>query len=293
LSEVVLRPDDTLDDILKKVELATIMGTYQSTLTKYRYLRKVWRDNAEEERLLGVSLTGIMDHPVLCEVTDEAKRWLSTMKEYAIEVNKEWSEKLGINQSVAITTVKPSGTVAELVDTASGIHPRFSDFYIRSVRNDTKDPLAQMLIDQGVPNEQDVTKQDTVTVFSFPKRSPDHCVKRDKMTAIQQLEHYRMVRDCWCEHNVSITVYVRDHEWLAVGDWVYNNWDDVGGISFLPYSDHIYKQAPFIEITNDEYDTAVAEFPEVDFDKLPNYEKDDTTTSSHELACSAGSCAIS
>ena len=292
LSEVVIRPDDSLEDLCRKVEIATIIGTYQSLLTEFRYIRTIWKKNAEEERLLGVSLTGIMDHPILSKVTDEAKVWLTRMREVSIQTNKQWSNTLGIEQSVACTCVKPSGTVAELVDTSSGIHPRFSQFYIRSVRNDAKDPLAKLLSDQGVPVEPDVMNPSNILVFSFPKRAPTTSILRDDITALQQLEHYRMIRDEWCEHNPSITVYVKPDEWLEVGAWVYKNWDDVGGISFLPHSDHNYKQAPFSEISSEEFHALEEAFPDIDFSKIVEYEKDDHTTATHELACVAGACSI-
>lgn len=203
LSEVVIRPTDTLSDLCEKVRVASIIGTFQSTLTNFRYIRNIWKKNAEEERLLGVSLTGIMDHPVLSRVSGEAKEWLVKMKEVAVEVNKEWANKLGIEASVSITCVKPSGTVSELVDASSGIHPRFSEYYVRSVRNDIKDPLATLMVDQHVPYEPDITKPDSILVFSFPKKSPPLSVMRNDITAIEQLNHYRMIRDYWCEHNPS------------------------------------------------------------------------------------------
>lgn len=293
LSEVVIRPEDTLETLSEKVRLAAIIGTFQSTLTDFRYIRNIWKKNAEEERLLGVSLTGIMDHPVLSQVSKDAEMWLSSLRETAIDTNKEWAEKLGLEQSAAVTCVKPSGTVAELVDTASGIHPRYSAFYIRSVRNDSKDPLAKLMIDQGIPHEPDAMNPNNSMVFSFPKKTPESSVMRTDIGAIDQLNHYRMVRDHWCEHNPSITIYVKPDEWLAVGDWIYRNWDDVGGVSFLPYSDHIYKQAPFSEISQEEYHALEEAFPEIDFSVIHQYESDDNTTATHELACVSGACSIS
>jgi len=292
LSEVVIRPEDDLESLTEKVRLASIIGTFQSTLTDFRYIRNIWKKNAEEERLLGVSLTGIMDHPILSQVTKDAEMWLTLLRATAINTNKEWAEKLGIEQSAACTCVKPSGTVAELVDTASGIHPRYSAFYIRSVRNDTKDPLAKLMVDQGIPHEPDVMNPNNIMVFSFPKRTPETSVMRNDIGAIDQLNHYRMVRDYWCEHNPSITVYVKPDEWLAVGDWIYRNWDDVGGVSFLPHSDHIYKQPPFSEISQEEYHALEESFPEIDFSSIHQYETDDNTTATHELACVAGVCSI-
>lgn len=291
LSEVVIRPQDTLEILKKKVEIATIIGTFQSTLTDFRYLRTIWKKNAEEERLLGVSLTGIMDHPVLSKVCDEAKEWLTELRQVAIGINKEWANKLSINQSVAITCCKPSGTVSELVDSSPGIHPRFSKYYLRSIRNDQKDPITKLMQDQGVPNEQDVMNPTNV-IFSFPKKSPEESVIREEITAIQQLDHYKMIKDYWTEHNPSCTIYIKPNEWLAVGDWIYRNWDDVGGVSFLPYSDHVYKQAPFQEIDKETYEKLLAEMPEINFSKIAEYENDDMTAGSQELACVAGSCAI-
>lgn len=295
LSEVVVRPEDTYESLKEKVEIATILGTFQSTLTNFRYLRAGWRKNAEEERLLGVSLTGIMDHPVLSGAgrphgDEELPKILEKLKQHAIAVNKEWAERLGIAPSVAITTVKPSGTVSQLVDSSSGIHPRYSPYYVRTVRADAKDPLAEFLVQQGVPVEWDVTKPDRVRVFSFPRKSPEHAVMRKDMNAIEQLEHYLIFKKHWCEHNPSITVYVKEDEWLAVGAWVYKHFDDVGGVSFLPYSDHVYKQAPYQEITAEQYEKLEAEFPEIHWDEFK--ETEDTLTNVKELACVSGVCEI-
>lgn len=292
LTEVVIRAGDTLQDLKDKVEVATIMGTFQSTLTNYRYVRAVWKKNAEEERLLGVSMTGIMDHEVLSIASEEAASWLRELREHAVKVNAEWAAKLGIEASAAITTVKPSGTVSQLVDSASGIHPRYSEHYIRTVRADKKDPLAQFMRAEGFPVEDCVMKGDTTDVFSFPVEAPKHAVFRNDMTAVEQLEHYLMFKQEWCEHNPSITVYVRDHEWLAVGDWVYNHFDDVGGVSFLPHTDHVYQQAPYTECTEEEYRELVAKMPTVSWEKLQDFEKEDCTTNTKELACSAGHCEI-
>jgi ribonucleoside-triphosphate reductase len=292
LSEVVIRAEDSLLCLLDKVRLATIIGTYQSLLTNFRYIRPLWKENQEEERLLGVSLTGIMDHPVLSQTSEVAAKWLCAMKAHAIEVNKEWAAKLGINQSVAITTVKPSGTVSQLVDSASGIHPRYSNYYVRTVRGDKKDPLAQLMRQQGFPVEDCAIKPDTVDVFSFPVKGPEQAVYRNDRSAIEQLEHYLMVQSNWTEHNVSITVYVKDHEWLGVGDWVYRHWDEVAGVSFLPHSDHSYKQAPYQECGQEEYEALLARMPSFDWDALSNFERDDSTVNTKELACSAGVCEI-
>jgi len=292
LTEIVVRADDRLEDLLDKAEVATIMGTFQSTLTNYRYVRKVWQKNAEEERLLGVSMTGIMDHPVLSQPTAEAAEWLDILKQHVVRVNEAWAKKLGINPAAAITTVKPSGTVSQLVDSASGIHPRYAPFYIRTVRADKKDPLAQFMRERGFPVEDDVMKPDTTDVFSFPVRAPAHAVFRDDMTAIQQLEHYLLFKRHWCEHNPSITVYVREHEWLAVGDWVYNHFDDIGGVSFLPHTEHSYKQAPYTECSEEEYRELLKKIPEVSWSELQDFEKEDSTISTKELACSAGACEV-
>ena len=292
LTEVVIRAGDTLEDLMDKVEVATIMGTFQSTLTDYRYIRSVWRRNAEEERLLGVSMTGIMDHELLSRPSEQAAQWLDQLREHAIRVNAEWAKRLGINPSAAITTVKPSGTVSQLVDSSSGIHPRYAKDYVRTVRADKKDPLAQFMRAENFPVEDCVMKPDTTDVFSFPVRGPEHAVFRNDMPAIQQLEHYRMFATHWCEHNPSITVYVRDNEWLAVGDWVYNNFDDVGGVSFLPHSDHAYQQAPYTECTAEEYEALAAKMPTVAWTKLQEFEKEDGTISTKELACTAGVCEI-
>ena len=292
LTEAVLRHTDSLNDIMDKIEVAVIMGTYQSMLTNFRHVRPIWRRNQEEERLLGVSLTGIMDHPVLSQVSNMAKEWLNTLREHAIAVNKIWAEKLGINQSVAITTVKPSGTVSQLVDSSSGAHPRYSEFYIRTVRADKKDPLAKFMRQQGFPVEDCVSKPSTTDVFSFPVQGPSFAVFRNDRTAIDQLEHYLMLQNHWTEHNVSITVYVRDHEWMEVGAWVYKHFDDVAGVSFLPHSDHSYRQAPYTECTKEDYEALLARMPEFDWDQLREFEKDDSTVSVRELSCTAGTCEL-
>lgn len=292
LSEVVIRKDDSLDDLLEKVRIATIMGTYQSMLTDFRYVRNIWKKNQEDERLLGVSLTGIMDHPILSCTSPTAESWLKEMKECAVKVNAEWAAKLGINQSAAITTVKPSGTVSQLVDSASGIHPRYSQYYIRTVRADKKDPLAQLMRQQGFPVEDCVSKGDTTDIFSFPVAGPDHAVMRNDRTALEQLEHYLMFQTHWSEHNVSITVYVKDHEWMGVGDWVYRHFDRLAGVSFLPHSDHNYKQAPYTECSKEEYEELLSRMPDFNWAALATFEKDDSTVNTKELACTAGHCEI-
>lgn len=298
LSEVVVRSNDTFDDLKRKVEVATIIGTFQSTLTNFRYVRPIWKRNAEEERLLGVSLTGIMDHPALSGVEDcfWERGWdlgneLEELKEHAINTNKDWAGRLGIQPSVAITTVKPSGTVSQLVDSSSGIHPRQYQTYLRTVRNDAKDPISAFLTDAGIQVEDDVTNPSN-KVFYFPQRAPEGSVTTNDITAIEQLEHYLVYRQFWCEHNPSITVYVRDGEWLDVGAFVYKHFDELGGVSFLPLNDHIYKQAPYIEITESEYEEWVKKTPTIDWSKLNEYETENSTTITHDLACSAGFCEL-
>ena len=292
LTEVVAREHDTLEDLKAKVEIATILGTLQSTLTNFRYLRNIWKKNAEEERLLGVSFTGIMDHPVLngTKGNDVLKEWLNTLREVAIETNIKYAELLGIERSASITTVKPSGTVSQLVDSASGIHPRYEPFYVRTVRADVKDPLALFMQEQGVPCEPDVMKPHVGLVFSFPMKAPSSAKFRNDMNAIDQLEHYLTWKNEWCEHNPSITVYVREHEWMQVGAWVYEHFDEVGGVSFLPHSDHSYKQAPYQEIDEITYIKLVDTFPKIDWKAFR--EKGDNTTATRELACVSGVCEI-
>ena len=292
LTEVVAREFDTLEDLKSKVEVATILGTLQSTLTNFRYLRNIWKKNAEEERLLGVSFTGIMDHSVLngSRGTELLKEWLNKLREVAIETNIKYAELLGVERSTSITTVKPSGTVSQLVDSASGIHPRYEPFYVRTVRADVKDPLALFMQEQGVPCEPDVMKPHVGLVFSFPMKAPSSAKFRNDMNAIDQLEHYLTWKTEWCEHNPSITVYVREHEWMQVGAWVYEHFDDVGGVSFLPHSDHSYKQAPYQEIDEATYSKLIENFPHIEWEKFK--EKGDNTTATRELACVSGVCEI-
>ena len=296
LSEVVVRPEDTEETLKEKVEIATIFGTLQSTLSDFRYLTKQWKDNTEEERLLGVSLTGIMDNFVLSGgAFNEAvlKSMLINLKDHAIETNKKWAELLGVNQSTAITCVKPSGTVSQLVDSASGIHPRYSPYYLRTVRADKKDPLCDMMIDKGFHAEDDVMKPNDTKVIYFPMKSPVESVMRDAKSAIEQLEIWKLYQLYWCEHKPSITVYVKEEEWLQVGAWVYENFDVMSGVSFLPHSDHSYKQAPYQEVDKKTYQEWVAKTPRnINWMDLTQYEKEDTTTSSKELACTAGACEI-
>lgn len=298
LSEVVARAGDSFDDLRRKVRIATILGTLQATLTDFRYLSRAWKKNTEEEALLGVSMTGIMDHPILSGslACDEdgctLEEWLGELLEISIETNREWAEKLGINPAAAITCVKPSGTVSQLVDSASGIHPRYSPYYIRTVRADAKDPLARFMVDKGFPVEPDVMKPDSTLVFSFPMKAPEDAVFRDDRTAIQQLEHWLIYQRSWCEHKPSVTIYVKEHEWMEVGAWVYEHFDEMSGVSFLPHSDHTYKQAPYQEIDKETYLSLVAGIPEVDWTELGDYEEQDRTTASQTLACSGGICEV-
>ena len=292
LTEVVVRAADDKESLKKKVRLATILGTIQSTFTHMPYLRKIWQENTEQERLLGVSLTGIMDNMVLSKTLD-SKTWLKEMKELAIDTNIYYSAILKIPQSAAITCVKPSGTVSQLVDSASGIHARHSDYYIRTVRGDNKDPLTMFLKDSGIPTEACVMKPDSTTVFSFPTKSPTGSVTRNVMTAIEQLELWKHYALNWCEHKPSVTITVKDEEWMEVGAWVYKNFDICSGISFLPHSDHTYAQAPYQDITEEEYNDLKKQMPtKIDWSALSLYEKKDTTNNSQTLACTADGCEI-
>jgi ribonucleoside-triphosphate reductase len=292
LTEIVVRATDSLLDLMDKVRVATILGTYQSLLTNFRYIREDWKRNQEEERLLGVSMTGIMDHPVLGQVSDQARSWLDQLLEHAVAVNKEWAAKLGINKAAAVTTVKPSGTVSQLVDAASGKHERYAPFYIRTVRGDKKDPLTQLMIAQGFPYEDAYGKEHTTAVFSFPTKAPEGAVFRNDRPSIQQLEHYLMFQEHWSQHNVSNTIYVKDHEWLEVGAWVYKHFDKLAGVSFLPHSDHTYRQAPYQECSKEEYEALLARMPTFNWDELALFERDDSTVNTKELACHAGVCEI-
>ena len=293
LSEVVVRPEDTEHTLLNKVRLATILGTFQSTLTNFKYVSKDWKKNCIEERLLGVSLTGIMDNKWTAGKLPGLDVLLKNLKQISVDTNKEWSEKLKINQSAAITCVKPSGTVSQLVDSASGIHARHNPYYIRTVRGDKKDPLTKMMIEQGFPAEDDVMKPNDTTVFSFPiKCSPDAVFRQD-LSAIEQLELWKTYQVHWCEHKPSVTISVKEEEWIDVGAWVYKNFDLMSGVSFLPYSEHTYKQAPYQDCNEKEYKDLMNKMPtSVDWNKLSQYEKSDMTVGSQELACSAGSCEI-
>ena len=293
LTEVVIRESDRFDDLKRKVVLATILGTAQATLTKFPYLRKIWNTNTEEERLLGVSLTGIMDNELTSGRKKGLDKTLESLREIAVETNREWSQIFRIPPSTAITCVKPSGTVSQLVDSASGIHPRHSKYYIRTVRGDNKDPLTKFMIDNGVPSEPDFMKPDGQTVFSFPMKSPHTSVIRHEMTAIQQLEMWLTYQRYWCEHKPSVTVSVKDDEWMEVGAFVFKHFDEMSGVSFLPHSDHTYQQAPYQDCTEKEYNSMLDKFVyDINWDSLDDYEKEDTTAGSQTFACSGDTCEI-
>ena len=293
LTEVVVRATDNIKDLERKVRLATILGTIQSTFIQFPYLRKVWQRNTAEERLLGVSLTGVMDNPLMNLKNTGLDKTLEHLKWIAVETNKLWAEKLDIPVSAAITCNKPSGTVSQLCDSASGIHARHSEYYIRRVRGDMKDPLTQFMIDQGIPSEPDVFKPDQTMVFSFPQKAPDKAVVTSDMSAIDQLEMWLAYQRSWCEHKPSVTINVRSSEWFSVGAFVYKNFDEMSGVSFLPYSEHTYQQAPYEEIGKSDYTTLLSLMPEsIDWAKLKEYEAEDTTIGSQTLACTGGSCEI-
>ena len=288
LSEVVVRSDDTLGSLRDKVRIATILGTFQSTLTNFKYLSKEWQRNCEEERLLGVSLTGIMDNPLTNGTKGDTKKLLNELRQVAVDTNREYADKLGIERSASITCVKPSGTVSQLVDSASGIHARHNPYYIRTVRADNKDPLCKMMKAEGFPNEPDVTKPDHTTVFSFPAKSPTGAVCRNDMTAWKQLSLWHTYAKEWCEHKPSVTVSVKEDEWVNTSAWVYDNFDDISGISFLPFSDHTYKQAPYQDCTKEEYNELLKQMPKnVNWASLADYETQDYTSASQEFACTS------
>ena len=289
LSEVVVRPEDTAESLRRKVRIATILGTLQATLTDFRYLRNIWKTNTEEESLLGVSLTGILDNPLLTLENEDLDLLLEDLRDVSIATNKEWAERLGIPQSTAITCVKPSGTVSQLVDSASGIHGRYAPYYIRRVRADMRDPLCKVLEDAGVPCEMDNFSPST-KVFSFPKQAPEGAVFASEQSGMEQLELWAKYQEHWCEHKPSITVYYRDSEFLEIGNWVYNNFDSISGISFLPYDEHSYAQAPYEQITEEEYNEMVKDFP-TEFDWNLN-EEDDFTEGSQTLACVGNACEL-
>ena len=293
LTEVVVRATDGIEDLERKVRLATILGTIQSTYTHFPYLRKLWKKNTEEERLLGVSLTGIMDNPLMTTRNAGLEKTLEHLRGIAVDTNTEWANRLGIPVSTAITCVKPSGTVSQLADSASGIHSRHSAYYIRTVRGDTKDPLTQFMIDQGIPSEPCVMKPDTTIVFSFPVKSPEGATTRDDMTALEALETWLMYQRHWCEHKPSITVNVRDDEWMEVGAFVYKHFDEMSGVSFLPYDGGTYRQAPYQECGKSDYEELKSLMPKaIDWSKLSEYESEDNTSGMQTMACSGDSCEI-
>jgi len=293
LTECVVRATDTLETLSDKVRLATILGTIQSTYTKFPYLRKKWADNTEEERLLGVSLTGIMDNPLMTTKNKGLEKTLVHLRSVAIATNAEWSKRLGIPAAAAISCVKPSGTVSQLVDSASGIHARHSPYYIRTVRGDNKDPLTQFMIDQGIPNEPDAFKPDQTTVFSFPQKAPSGAICTADMSAIEQLEMWLAYQRFWCEHKPSVTINVKSSEWLEVGAFVYKHFDEMSGVSFLPFNEHTYQQAPYQDCGKSDYDTLKSIMPKrIDWSKLSEYESEDNTSGSQTLACTGDSCEI-
>jgi ribonucleoside-triphosphate reductase len=295
LSEVVLREEDTIADVTNKVRLASILGTWQSTLTDFKYIRKIWKDNTEEERLLGVSLTGQFGHKFFSgqEDLNELAGILDNLRQWAVDINIEEAAKIGIPASAAVTCVKPSGTVSQLVGVSSGMHAWHSDYYIRTVRGDKKDPITQFLKDSGIPTEDDVMKPNDTYVFSFPVKAPEYAITRDKLNAIQQLEVWLVYQRHWCEHKPSITVSVKEDEWMEVGAWVYKHFDEVSGISFLPYSEHTYVQAPYQEVTKEQYEEMLTKMPKsINWEALSLYELEDSTTGSQALACVSGECEI-
>ena len=293
LSEVVVRPEDTKETLLEKVELAAVLGTFQSTLTNFKYVSKEWRKNCEEERLLGVSITGIMDNPLTNGKKGDLDSLLKELKERAIKTNAKIAKEIGIPQSAAITCVKPSGTVSQLVDAASGIHARHNPYYIRTVRGDKKDPLTQMMVDAGFPVEDDIMNPGHTSVFSFPMKAPDHAVFRTDMSAVEQLELWLSYQKNWCEHKPSVTITVKENEWMEVGAWVFDNFEWMSGVSFLPFSEHTYQQAPYQDCDMEAYKDMLSKMPkDVDWSALAGYETRDMTVGSQELACTAGGCEI-
>lgn len=290
LTELVCRSEDDNESMMRKIEVATILGTIQSTLTDFRYLRRIWKKNTEEERLLGVSLTGILDSKLVYDASPEV---IESWRNHAVSVNKKLAEKLGINQSASITCVKPSGTVSQLVDSASGIHARHSSYYIRRVRGDKKDPITTFMSLANIPVEDDVMKPESTAVFSFPIKAPENSITRNDLTAIQQLELWLKIQRHWCEHKPSITVTVKENEWVEVGAWVWKHFDEVSGISFLPHSDHTYRQAPYEECDEETYRKLLESMPSsIDWKELGKFEQGDRTTGSQDLACSAGVCEV-
>lgn len=295
LTEIIIEENDTTDSLIEKTAIATLLGTIQSSFTNFKYLRKVWRDNCEEERLLGVSLTGQFGNELMSGRLghDELSLVLNQMREAAIQTNAAIADAMGINRSTAITTVKPSGTVSQLTATSSGMHPWHNDFYIRSVRQDNKDPMTEFMKFQGIPNEPDVMNPEGTTVFYFPQKAPTGAVTRFDLTAIDHLEFWKTYKINWTEHNPSVTINVREHEWIDVANWVYKNWEYVGGISFLPYDDHTYKQAPYQDTDESGYKQFLADMPEsIDWNMLELFEFEDNTSGSQTLACTSNSCEL-
>jgi len=293
LTEVVVRATDSIGDLEKKVRMATILGTIQSSFTKFPYLRKIWQKNTEEERLLGVSMTGIMDNTLMTTKNTGLEKTLEHLKSIAVITNAEWAERLGIPVATAISCVKPSGTVSQLVNSSSGIHARHSPYYIRTVRGDNKDPLTQFMKDQKIPNQPDVMKPDQTTVFSFPMKAPDGAIVTADMSAIEQLEMWLAYQRSWCEHKPSVTINVKNDEWFEVGAFVYKHFDEMSGVSFLPFNEHTYQQAPYQDCSKTDYKTLLSCMPKaIDWTKLSEYEKEDNTAGSQTLACSGDSCEI-
>jgi ribonucleoside-diphosphate reductase alpha chain len=293
LTEVVVRATDTYDDLARKVKLATILGTIQATFTKFPYLRKVWQRNTEEERLLGVSLTGIMDNSLMTTKNKGLEKTLANLRSVAEETNRKYADLLGIAQSVSITCVKPSGTVSQLVDSASGIHSRHSPYYVRTVRGDNRDPLTQFMMGQGIPSEPCVMKGDTTTVFSFPIKAPKGSVVTSDQTAIEQLEMWLIYQRNWCEHKPSVTINVKKNEWFEVGAFVYDYFDEMSGVSFLPYEEHTYQQAPYQDCSNEEYKELLKQMPKkIDWSRLGEYEQEDNTVAMQTMACSGDVCEV-
>jgi ribonucleoside-triphosphate reductase (thioredoxin) len=296
LTEVIVRANDTEASLRDKVEAATVLGTWQSTLTDFRFLPAAWKKNTEEERLLGVSLTGIWDNPLTYYTTFQQNQnlasTLESLKQHAIDVNKGCAKKLGINASAAITCVKPSGTVSQLVECASGIHPRHSPYYIRTVRMDKKDPMYRFMVDQGFKAEDEIMHPESTAIFSFPQKSPENAVTKDSLSPVDHLEMWRVYQNHWCEHKPSCTISIKENEWLAVGDWVYQHYEEISGLSFLPATDHVYEQAPYQECDIDTYEQLTASLPDVDWSLLREYEREDNTKGTQELSCSAGVCEI-
>jgi ribonucleoside-diphosphate reductase alpha chain len=293
LTECVVRATDTVEDLERKVRVATILGTIQSTFTKFPYLRKMWQKNTEEERLLGVSMTGVMDNPLTTTANEGLETTLEHLKQIAVDTNATWAKRLDIPVSTAICCNKPSGTVSQLVDSSSGIHARHSAYYIRTVRGDNKDPLTQFMMDQGIPNEPDVMKPDQTTVFSFPMKAPQGAVVTADMSAIEQLEMWLMYQRHWCEHKPSVTINVKNDEWFEVGAFVYKHFDEMSGVSFLPFNEHTYQQAPYQDCDETTYHKMLGSMPSnIDWSKLSDYEQEDNTAGSQTLACSGDSCEI-